>query len=192
MPTPFQRLAFSIANTGAVLVALYIAFARDLERPYWAMFSVFIVAQPISGAVRSKAVYRFCGTLVGAAVAVFLIPPLIHAPVLLSLAMSAWVGVCLYTSLLDRTPRSYAFLLAGYSAAIIGFSVVDTPQSVFDTAVSRVEEISLGIICGSLAHSIFFPKNVVAELHEKIAATLEGCAAWIETAPARPRQHEDL
>jgi len=181
-----------LANTGAVLLALWIAFARDLDRPYWAMFSVFIVAQPISGAVRSKAVYRFFGTIVGASVAVFLVPPLVHAPVLLSLAISTWVGICLYTSLLDRTPRSYAFLLAGYSAAIIGFSVVDTPQSVFDTAVSRVEEICLGIICGSVAHSVFFPKNIVAELHEKIAATIKGCAGWIAKALARPRRPEDL
>src|ERR1700722_1749457 len=188
----FQRLAFSVANTGAVLAALYIAFARDLERPYWAMFSVFIVAQPISGAVRSKAVYRFFGTIVGASVAVFLIPPLVQSPVLLSLAISTWVAVCLYTSLLDRTPRSYAFFLAGYSAAIIGFSVVHSPQSVFDPAVSRVEEICLGIICGSVAHSVFFPKNIVTELHEKIAATIKGCANWIATALARPRRPEDL
>ena len=181
-----------MANTGAVLVALYVAFARDLERPYWAMFSVFIVAQPISGAVRSKAVYRFFGTIVGASVAVFLIPPLVHAPVLLSLAISTWVAICLYTSLLDRTPRSYAFILAGYSAAIIGFSVVDSPQSVFDTAVSRVEEICLGIICGSVAHSVFFPKNIVTELHEKIAATIKGCADWIAKSLARPRRPEDL
>ena len=188
----FQRLTFSVANTAAVLVALYVAFARDLERPYWAMFSVFIVAQPISGAVRSKAVYRFFGTIVGASVAVLLIPPLVHAPVLLSLAISTWVAVCLYTSLLDRTPRSYAFILAGYSAAIIGFSVVNSPQSVFDTAVSRVEEICLGIICGSVAHSVFFPRNIVAELHEKTAATIKGCANWIATALARPRRPEDL
>ena len=181
-----------MANTAAVLVALYVAFARDLERPYWAMFSVFIVAQPISGAVRSKAVYRFFGTIVGASVAVLLIPPLVHAPVLLSLAISTWVAVCLYTSLLDRTPRSYAFILAGYSAAIIGFSVVNSPQSVFDTAVSRVEEICLGIICGSVAHSVFFPRNIVAELHEKTAATIKGCANWIATALARPRRPEDL
>jgi hypothetical protein len=66
MTMPLKKLAFALANTAAVLAALYIAFARDLERPYWAMFTVFIVAKPISGAVRSKAVYRFCGTSAGA------------------------------------------------------------------------------------------------------------------------------
>jgi hypothetical protein len=38
-----RNLAFVLANTVAVMVALYIAVASDLERPYWAMFMVFIV-----------------------------------------------------------------------------------------------------------------------------------------------------
>jgi uncharacterized membrane protein YccC len=40
---------------------------------------------------------------------------------LLSLALACWVGLCLYVSLLDRTPRSYVFMLAGYTAGLIGF-----------------------------------------------------------------------
>jgi Fusaric acid resistance protein family len=122
---------------------LYIAFASDLERPYWAMFTVFIVANSLTGAVRSKTVFRLIGTVMGAAMALVLIPPLVDAPVLLSLAISLWIGLCLYLSLQDRRPRSYAFLLAGYTAGIVGFSVVNTPNAIFDTAVARVrvEEI---------------------------------------------------
>src|SRR5215470_11519323 len=163
-----NNLSFALANTGAVLAALYIAFALDLERPYWAMFTVFIVAKPISGAVRSKAVYRFLGTVGGAAMALFLVPPLVQAPVLLCLTISGWVGVCLYFSLLDRTPRSYVLMLAGYTAAIVSFSVVDKPELVFATTVARLEEISLGIICSSIAHSIFFPQNIAVKLNERI------------------------
>jgi uncharacterized membrane protein YccC len=181
-----RKLAFCVANTGAVLVALYVAFARDLERPYWAMFTVFIIAKPTSGAVRSKAVYRFFGTLAGAALSLLLIPPLVQAPVLLCLATSAWVGVCLYISLLDRTPRSYAFMLAGYTATIVGLAVVNTPLSIFDTAVSRIEEISLGILCGSLAHTLFFPVNIAQELNDRIAATIKACAKGIAEALVKP------
>src|ERR1700758_3612312 len=97
-----RNLAFALANTIAVMVALYIAFANDLERPYWAMFTVFIVAKPITGAVRSKGAFRLFGTLTGAAVAVFLVPPLVQEPILLCLATSLWIGVCLYLSLQDR------------------------------------------------------------------------------------------
>ena len=193
-----HNLSFALANTAACLGALYIAFALDLERPYWAMFTVFIIAKPISGAVRSKAVYRFLGTAAGAAMALLLVPPLVQAPVLLCLAISVWVGICLYFSLLDRTPRSYVFMLAGYTAAIVGFSVVDKPQVVFETMVSRLEEISLGIICGSIAHSIFFPRNIATQLNERIERTLNTSAAWIADALSHPvgradaRAHQQL
>jgi uncharacterized membrane protein YccC len=179
-----RNFAFVLANTVAVLVALYIAFASDLERPYWAMFTVFIVAKPITGAVRSKSAFRLLGTVAGAAMAVLLVPPLVHAPVLLCLATSLWIGLCLYLSLQDRRPRSYAFLLAGYTAAIVGLSVVNTPNTIFDTSVARLEEISVGLICAAVAHSVIFPQNVLEELTGRIDQTLRRCGTWIADALA--------
>jgi uncharacterized membrane protein YccC len=191
MQTLFRKGAFALANVAAVLTALYLALAFNLDRPYWAMFTVFIIAKPISGAVRSKAVYRFAGTAAGAAMAVLLVPPLVQAPVLLCLAMCAWVGTCLYFSLLDRTPRSYAFMLAGFTATIIGFSVVGSPQTVWDTAVARLEEISLGLICGAIAHSIFFPQSIAEQIDERLGGTLRACANWISEALTRPLGPKD-
>src|SRR5262252_7795331 len=186
-----KTVAFVLANTAAVLMALYIAFASDLERPYWAMFTVFIVANPLTGAVRSKTVFRLIGTVTGAAMALLLIPPLVDAPVLLSLAISLWVGLCLYISLQDRRPRSYAFVLAGYTAAIVGFSVVNTPNTIFDTAVARVEEISVGLVCGAVAHSVIFPQSVLEGLTERIDRALRRCRTWITEALAAT-QSSDL
>src|SRR6516162_7146710 len=185
------NLSFALANTAAVLGALYIGFALDLERPYWSMLTVFIVAKPISGAVRSKAVYRVLGTMMGAGMALFLVPPLVQAPMLLCLAISAWLGVCLYFSLLDRTPRSYVFMLAGYTVAIVGFSVVYKPEAIFDTMVARLEEISVGVICAAIAHSVFFPQNIAAKLNERIERTLNASATWIADALRRPPERAD-
>jgi uncharacterized membrane protein YccC len=186
-----KTLAFVLANTMAVLAALYIGFASDLERPYWAMFTVFIVAQPISGAVRSKAVFRFFGTLAGAAMALLLVPPLVQAPVLLCLAISVWIGLCLYLSLQDRRPRSYAFLLAGYTAAIVGLAVVNSPETIFDTSVARVEEVSVGLVCAAVAHSVFFPQNMLEELSARVDRTLRRCGTWIAAA-LTARESTDL
>jgi uncharacterized membrane protein YccC len=179
-----QKLAFSLANTAAVIVALAIAFSQNFERPYWAMFTVFILAKPVSGIVRSKGVFRFVGTLVGAAITLFMIPPLVQSPILLCVAIGGWVGLCLYTSLLDRTPRSYAFMLAGYTATIIGFSVVNSPETIFDTCVSRLEEISVGILCGAVAHSVIFPQNISGEIRERVNRTVNSAAAYISAALA--------
>ena len=192
MLVPFRILTFALANTAAVLAALYVAFALDLERPYWAMFTVFIVANPVAGMVRSKAVFRFVGTFIGAAVSLLLVPPLVDAPVLLCLAISLWVGACLYLSLLDRTPRSYTFLLAGYTATLVGLAVVNTPERIFDTAVSRVEEISLGLICAAIAHSVIFPQSVTVELNREIQATLRTAGAWLSESLIRPERPGDV
>ena len=186
-----KTVAFVLANTTAVLMALYIAFASNLERPYWAMFTVFIVANPLTGAVRSKTVFRLLGTVIGAGMALLLLPPLVDAPVLLTFAISLWVGLCVYMSLQDRRPHSYAFLLAGYTAVIVGFSVVNTPNGIFDTAVARVEEISVGLVCAAVAHSVIFPQSVLEGLSERIDRTLRRSGTWITEALAAT-QSSDL
>ena len=118
-----------------------------------------------------------------AAAAVLAIPNLANARELLCLAIAAWVGVCLYLSLLDGTPRSYAFMLAGYTVALIGFPSVSASETVFDTAVARVQEISLGIVCASLVSMLVLPRSVSSVL----AARAD---AWL--ADARRLSHDVL
>jgi len=152
----------------ASMLALVIALAMDLPRPYWAMATVYITSQPLAGATSSKAFFRVMGTLVGATMTVALVPNLINAPELLCLAIALWVGLCLYLSLLDGTPRSYVFMLAGYTVALIGFPSVSEPGAIFDTAVARLEEISLGIICASLVSTIVFPRSVAPAVAHRV------------------------
>lgn len=163
---------FALKTFAASMLALVIAFAMDLPRPYWAMATVYITSQPLAGATSSKAFFRVMGTLVGAAMTVALVPNLIDAPELLCLAIALWVGLCLYLSLLDGTPRSYVFMLAGYTVALIGFPSVSEPGAIFDTAIARVEEISLGIICASLVSTIVFPRSVAPAVANRVDAWL--------------------
>jgi uncharacterized membrane protein YccC len=173
-----HTLLFSANSFAAAMLALYIGFALGLPRPYWAMTTAYIVSQPLAGAVRSKAVYRVLGTILGAMAAVALVPNLVNAPWLLSLALSLWVGGCLAISLLDRTPRSYVLMLAGYTAAIIGFPSVGQPGAIFDVAVSRVIEIGLGILCATLVHSLIFPRPVGIALRHRLKTWLGEADRW--------------
>lgn len=161
-------LIFALKTFAASMLALVIALAMDLPRPYWAMATVYITSQPLAGATSSKAFFRVMGTLVGATMTVALVPNLIDAPELLCLAIALWVGLCLYLSLLDGTPRSYVFMLAGYTVALIGFPSVSEPGAIFDTAVARLEEISLGIICASLVSTIIFPRSVAPAVAHRV------------------------
>ncbi|HEY9191539.1 MAG TPA: FUSC family protein [Methyloversatilis sp.] len=190
VPIKLASLRFSTATFAAAMLALYLALCIDLPRPYWAMITVYVVSQPMAAAVRSKALHRLLGTLLGAAAAVMLVPPLVNAPLLLSLALALWVGGCLAVSALDRSPRSYIVMLAGYTAAIIGFSSVNQPADVFIMAVARTEEIVLGIVCATLVHSLFFPQPLGDTLRTRVGSWLGEADHWAldilrgETAPA--------
>ncbi len=92
--------------------------------------------------------------------------------------MALWGRGCPTISLLDRTPRSYILMLAGYTAAIIGFPAVNQPGGVFEIAVSRVIEIGLGILCATLVHSLVFPRPVGTVLRQRLAAWLGEADRW--------------
>ncbi|MCJ2183262.1 FUSC family protein [Novosphingobium sp. 1949] len=177
-PSALQSALFSAKTALAALMALWVTLWVGLPMPFWAMTTTYIVANPLSGATRSKAIYRVIGTFAGAAVAVGLVPALVDWPVLLCLALALWVGVTLTISLLDRSPRAYTMMLAGYTAMLVGFPAVDRPEAVFDIAVARVTEIILGIVCATLTHSLIFPQSVASNLGAKLNAWLRDTRAW--------------
>lgn len=173
-----EELLFSIKTFLASVLALWLALRFALPNPYWAMATVYVIAQPLAGAVTSKALFRVLGTFMGAAAAVALVPALVETPEMLCLALALWTGVCLAISLHDRTPRSYVFLLGGYTAAIIGFQSVTAPEAVFNTALARVEEITIGILCSALASRIIFPRHAGPLLAARIDAWLDDAGCW--------------
>ena len=169
---------FSARTFLAGMLALYIALQMDLPRPYWAMVTVYIVSQPLAGMARSKGLYRILGTVCGAIFSVAAIPTLVNAPELLVLAVASWIGICLYLSLMDGTPRAYAFILAGYTSAIIGFASVDAPQDMFDTAVARSEEIILGILCVLAVSYLPFGQRVGPLLQQRLDKWVNDAKGW--------------
>jgi uncharacterized membrane protein YccC len=169
---------FSVKCFAAAMLALFVALSIGLERPYWAFLTSYIVAQPLAGAVISKALFRVGGTVVGGAAAVAMVPPLSNAPELLSLAIASWLGFCVFVSLLDRTPRAYMFVLAGYTAVLIVLPSVDTPDQIFTVAILRVQEIVIGILCGSLVHGVLFPGSVAQLFRRRVGMMLDDAERW--------------
>lgn len=164
----------------AGMMALYIAMALDLSRPYWALSAVYVVSSPFSGATKSKALYRVLGTLLGAGASVFFVPMFVNAPELLSLVVALWTGTLLFISMLDRTARSYVFMLAGYTLPLIALPSVGSPETVFATALARSEEITLGILCASLVNSILLPASLGAQFSDRINGWLSDAGSWAD------------
>jgi uncharacterized membrane protein YccC len=71
------------------------------------------------------------------------------------------------------------FVLSGYTAALIGFPSVLVPDTVFDTAVSRVEEITLGVVCAAIVHSLIFPKSAFSAFEEKLKRAMADARRWL-------------
>jgi uncharacterized membrane protein YccC len=176
----YSSAIFSVKAFIAGMSALMIGFAMDLPRPYWALATVYITSQPLAGATRSKALFRVIGTLVGATASVALVPNLVNSPELLSLAISLWVGICLFISLLDKTPRGYMFMLAGYTCALISFPSVGDPSTIFDTAVARSEEIIVGIVCATIVSTVLLPRNVGPAVAARVDAWLANARKLIQ------------
>jgi uncharacterized membrane protein YccC len=183
----------------AGMIALYVAMALDLSRPYWALSAVYIVSSPFSGATKSKALYRVLGTVLGASAAVFFVPVFVNAPELLSLVVALWTGTLLFISMLDRTARSYVFMLAGYTLPLIALPSVGSPETVFATALARSEEIALGIICASLVNSIILPSSLGAQFGDRINVWLNDAGAWADeilrgegASPLTPMKRQQL
>ncbi|MCT9828231.1 FUSC family protein, partial [Pseudomonas veronii] len=158
---------FSVKTFAAAMIALYIGLALELPRPYWAMATVYIVSNPFVGATRSKALYRALGTALGASAAVLLVPPFVESPYLFSVIVALWTGTLLYLAVADRTARSYVFMLAAYTMPIIALPSVTDPGGVFDLAISRTEEITLGIVCASIVGSSLFPSRLAPTIIER-------------------------
>jgi uncharacterized membrane protein YccC len=163
-----DTVVFSLKTFLAAMLAYMIAISFDLPRPFWAVATVYIVAHPLSGAISSKSVYRLLGTLIGGGATIVMVPNLVNEPILLSAAIIAWVSACTFFSLLDRTPRSYVLLLAGYTVLLAGLPLVTVPANTFDTVVSRIEEIGLAIICASIVSHVVFPAHVGTVLVNRI------------------------
>ena len=159
----------------AGMLALYIAFELNLSYPIWAIGTVFVIANPYAGMAASKSIYRLLGTLFGAIFAVAVMPYLINTPWLFVLVLATWVGFCLYISLIDRSPRSYVVMLAGYTAVIICFNSIYYIEtvSIFDMALGRFLEISLGVVCSAVVNAIIFPMHIGPVIQMRVSKTMQ-------------------
>jgi len=163
MPTP-QALQFALKNMIAGAVALYLAFILQMDQPQWALTTVFIVNQPMSGMVLSKGAYRLLGTFIGAVVSLGMIAAFGQSPLLFLLTMALWLGGCTAGASLFRNNVSYGFVLAGYTTAIIALPSTAAPLQVFDQAQSRFCEIVLGILCASVISTVLWPRRIEQQL----------------------------
>ena len=174
---------YALRNVIAMCLALTIAYYLNLDEPYWAMTSAAVVSFPTVGGVISKSLGRVAGSLLGATAALIIAGHTLNDPWLFLLSMAAWLGFCTWACAHFTNNVAYAFQLAGYTAAIIAFPVVnvlDTTE-LWDIAQARVCEVIVGILCGGVMMMI-------------LPSTSDGTAliSALKTMHARLLEHASL
>lgn len=174
LPAP---LRFALHTTVAALLALAVAAMLGLHHPWWASMTVWLVAQPTRGLLLERIVARLCGTLVGAVVGEAILLWLGGAPLPTLIALTAWVGICAAGGNLCRHFRTYAFVLSGYSAAIIVLFALAAPGGHGDVALDRVLCTVIGIACSAIVAigiaPLRRPAGLVARLDAIVAEVLD-------------------
>jgi len=138
----------------------WLAMRLSLPQPSTAMLTTIIVASRQSGMVLAKSFYRCIGTLAGAVAAFLIVGLFPQQRELFLVALSLWVGLCAGGATLYRNFKSYAFVLAGYTAAIIAIPVINDPPAVFDSAVARISEVMLGLLVSGVVSDTVFPSRM--------------------------------
>ncbi|GAB2872727.1 FUSC family protein [Paraburkholderia jirisanensis] len=155
---------YLIKALAACFLALGVAMKLDLPQPRTAMITVFIVMQPQSGMVLAKSFYRICATLVGLAVTLALVSVFSQNPEMFVASTAIWVGICTIGAARNRNFKSYGFVLAGYTAALIGIPASQHPDSAFIGALTRVAEVIVGILSSGLVSALVFPRHTGDQL----------------------------
>jgi len=175
-PRVWDMGGFALRNWLASILALYVAFALQLESPYWAWLTVWIVAQPTPGMLLSKSLYLVLGTLAGAFFGITLIALFAQTPELFVLGLALLVGGCTVASNILTNFRAYGTVLAAYSSGLIASGAIDTPDQVFFIGMARTACILTGIACAILVTSIFAPYRSEAEAKKKLVIVLKDAA----------------
>jgi uncharacterized membrane protein YccC len=170
---------FAAKTTASGLIALLVAFTFNLDQPYWALLTVFIVSQPLqSGQVLAKSFYRIVGTLIGAAVALLLVALCAQERILFLGGLALWIGLCAFGSQYARNFAAYSFVLSGYTAAIVGIPGALDAGNAFYVAMGRVTEISLGIIVAATVSHVVLPNSLVPSVRQAVADASAGLAGY--------------
>src|ERR1700740_1215406 len=168
----YEAWIYALRVACAGCLALYISFSLNLDGSHWALTTCYIVgSERESGRILAKSVARIVGTLVGATASFVLVNAFAQEGVLFICCFAAWLSVCVFFSHHERGHWAYAWVLSGYTTAIVGIPAALTPVLAFDIISSRAENIIIGVLCMGTVSMIAFPESVRPRLVKLVEAT---------------------
>ncbi|MFP8966509.1 FUSC family protein [Pokkaliibacter sp. CJK22405] len=173
------QVVFALRLFIAAMLAFAVAVKMGLPQPYWAMVTCCVVMNPTMGALRSKAVYRICGTIGAGIITLALVSVLASVPLVLVVCTGLVAAISFGLSFIDRTPRAYGFQLGGITLMLVAVAGINSPETMFNTVVARCTEICLGVVSTVLIDSIIAPRSMAPMLHQRMQSWLPDVEKWL-------------
>lgn len=129
-----------------------------LDHPQWAAMSVWAASQPFRGQVIEKGAFRMLGSVMGVIAGVAFVFLSQGSPLYMMLMIAAWSTLAVLMAHLSRGYTSYGFLLAGYSAAMVGLLDFNRPQNIMHLGMDRLATVALGVAIATLTALLFAPR----------------------------------
>jgi uncharacterized membrane protein YccC len=168
----YDAWIYALRAACAGCLALYISFSLNLAGSHWALTTCYIVgSERQSGQISAKSAARVVGTLVGVVVSFALVNAFAHERVLFICCFAAWLSICAYFSHYQRGYWAYAWVLSGYTTAIVGIPAALAPNQAFSVIMSRAENVVIGVVCMGAVSMIAFPETVSRSLIKLVKAT---------------------
>ena len=155
----------------AGVASILLAFWFGLDQPQWSLLTVFVTMAPQAGHVAAKGLARIVATFVGAAAGLISVGLFAQAPTAFLIGLSLWLALCTFGARSFRNYVAYGWVLAGFTASIIGIGASGAPTQVFNIAVARVSEITLGVGCALFFSTLILPERAAAEMLLVVQAT---------------------
>ncbi|RKF18333.1 FUSC family protein [Altericroceibacterium spongiae] len=181
-----RRWLFAFKTFAAAMIAYTVAVHIGLSQPYWAIVTAVVVMDPFTGAIRSKAVYRFVGTVAAGIIGLTLAGLFANTSLLLIISTGIVSAVLFGIGWMDRSPRAYGFRLCGLTLIIVIVPEISHPDAMFSHAIARVCEIGLGIIACSMVDSIVAPRSIRDSTEDKLRKMVSDGLEWFDDVLHNP------
>lgn len=171
-----QPIKVATAFTLAIVSALWLGW----ERPYWAAFTVVVMAATeTTGHSLHKGRHRILGTLCGICVAFVLAGLFAQQLPLLLLSYTLVAAVCIYHQTHPKNGYiwSMTFMIASVILVMGQFSGAQT----FSLAVLRLQETILGVCCFTFVYSLLWPTSGKQVLIQTLQNEYDAQAEHLET-----------
>lgn len=173
-----QQWLFAAKVYISAMLAYFVAVEMGLTNPYWAMVTCCVLSNPLSGAVRARATYRFAGTLFAGFISLLLSAWFVNEPLILVMVTGLVSSAILALSYADRTPRAYSLQLTGVTIMLVLVAYLSQPENMFTMVVTRVVEICIGILSVTFVDALVFPGTTQPMLQSRVDNWMRDLKAW--------------